>query len=217
MEKNMKQGIIFDLDGTLWEVIDSTLYSVNTIAKKYNYKQVDRETICKVFGLNKEESAKLYFPDIPLEHSLKIMDEIADINIKNLKKNGGNIYDNVELILKELNTKFKLYIVSNTAEIEYIEAFFEASGTKKYFDDYIAASEIGIFKYEAILKVINENKLDRAIYIGDTIGDLDAAKKANIKFLWAKYGFGKNLKTKYSIDTINELPSLVEKILAIKD
>ena len=85
--------------------------------------------------LIKEESAKLYFPEIPLEHSLKIMDEIADINIKNLKKNGGNIYDNVELILKELNTKFKLYIVSNTAETEYIEAFFESSGTKKYFDD----------------------------------------------------------------------------------
>lgn len=89
--------------------------------------------------------------------------------------------------------------------------------TKKYFDDYIAASEIGIFKYEAILKVINENKLDSAIYIGDTIGDLDAAKKANINFLWAKYGFGKNLNTKYSIDTINELPNLVEKILTIKD
>ena len=77
--------------------------------------------------------------------------------------------------------------------------------------------ENGIFKYEVILKVINENKLDSAIHIGDTIGDLDAAKKANIIFLWAKYGFGKNFNTKYSIETINELPNLVEKILTIKD
>ena len=31
----MKYGIIFDLGGTLWEVIDNTYNSVNEIARKY--------------------------------------------------------------------------------------------------------------------------------------------------------------------------------------
>ncbi len=32
----MKKGIIFDLDGTLWEVTNITYKSVNEIIKKYN-------------------------------------------------------------------------------------------------------------------------------------------------------------------------------------
>ena len=34
----MKNSILFDLDGTLWEVIESTYKSVNIIAKKYSLK-----------------------------------------------------------------------------------------------------------------------------------------------------------------------------------
>ncbi len=36
----MKKGIIFDLDGTLWEVTNTTYKSVNEIAKKHNLKEV---------------------------------------------------------------------------------------------------------------------------------------------------------------------------------
>ena len=34
----MKKGILFDLDGTLWEVTDRTYESVNEITKKYGLK-----------------------------------------------------------------------------------------------------------------------------------------------------------------------------------
>lgn len=209
----MKQGIIFDLDGTLWEVTNTTYNSVNEIAKKHNLDEVKIETIRSVFGCNKEESAKLYFPSLPLEEALKLTDEIAIINIHNLKKYGGNIYEGLESSLKNLKEKYDLFIVSNTDNKEYIEAFLKTSGLNNYFKDYIAASELKISKAEAIKKIIRNHNLSESIYVGDTIKDYEATKLAGIPFIYAKYGFGKDLKTTYCINSITDLPSIVEKVL----
>ena len=208
----MKNSVIFDLDGTLWEVIEATYKSVNIITNKYNLKEVSRETICKVFGLNKEESAKLYFPYMELKESTKLVDEIAVINIENLKKNGGNIYPNVKEVLNILANIYDLYIVSNTAEIEYIRAFLKSADVKEYFKEYIAASSLNISKKDAIKKVIADNKIEKAVYVGDTRIDLEAAYKNNIPFVYAKYGFGKSINTNYSINEINELPNVLKLI-----
>ena len=208
----MKNSVIFDLDGTLWEVIESTYVSANIIANKYNLKEISKETICKVFGLNREDSARLYFPDMELNESTKLIDEIAIINIENLKVNGGNIYLNVKEVLNQLVNKYDLYIVSNTAEIEYIKAFLNSSDTKEYFKDYIAASSLNISKADAIKKIIDDNKIENAVYVGDTIIDLEASNINNIAFIQAKYGFGEDLKTEYNIDEFKELPKVLEEI-----
>ena len=206
------EGIIFDLDGTLWEVIESTLESANIIARKYKLPEISKHTICSVFGLNKVDSAKLYFPNVKPELGLKLMDEIVALNINNLKRNGGNVYKNLKETLIKLKKSYEMYIVSNTAEIEYIEAFLEISNLKKYFKDWIAASSLNISKGEAILKVMRENYIKQAIYIGDTIKDLEAANIANIPFVQARYGFGENLDTKYYINDISELPNVIKKL-----
>ena len=209
-------GVIFDLDGTLWEVIESTFYSINEIAKKHGLKEIKMETVLKVFGLNKEESAKLYFPELDLDKSLELVDEIAVINIQNLKKNGGNLYPNLKYVLDILKEKYKLYIVSNTSEDEYIEAFLISSGMKDYFKEYLAASKLNISKGEAIKKVIKENNLRKAVYIGDTKKDLEAAEFVRIPFIQVKYGFGEDLKLKYSIDDLKELPKVIEEVFKSK-
>lgn len=208
-----RQGILFDLDGTLWEVIDATYESANEVTKKYNLKEVTLETVCKTFGFNKQESAKSYFPYLDIEKAQKMLDEISDVNIKRLKEYGGNVYKNVEETLKTLYNDYDIFIVSNTGHSEYIEAFLISSGLEKYFKDYIAASEQNLSKADAIKKVIAEYKLDKSIYVGDTIKDLEASNEAGVPFVQAKYGFGGDLKTKYYINSIEELPNVVEKIL----
>ena len=101
------------MDGTLWEVIESSFKSANIIAKKYNLPEVSRDTICRVFGLNKSDSAKLYFPSVPLNIGLKLMDEEVAVNIDNLSHYGGNVYKNLEMILKnyKVNMNFILLVI----------------------------------------------------------------------------------------------------------
>ncbi len=129
-----------------------------------------------------------------------------------MKKYGGNIYEGLENTLKKLNKKYDLFIVSNTDNKEYIEAFIETSKLNDYFKDYIAASELKISKSEAIKKIIKENNISKSIYVGDTIKDYEATLLAGVPFIQAKYGFGKDLKTTYYINSIEELPNVIEKI-----
>ena len=198
---NKRNGIIFDLDGTLWEVTESTFYSANKITNKYKLKEISKETICKVFGLNKEESAKLYFPYLELSESMKLIDEIATINIENLKQKGGNIYPNLIETFNILKEKYNLFIVSNTAEIEYIEAFLISSGTKSFFKDYIAASKLRISKAEAIKKIIKEKNFTSLFKLSKNNKiELreDGHSYKNINFLkknYKKLEYFKNIKT----------------------
>lgn len=210
MEKN---GILFDLDGTLWEVKNSTFESANKIVRKYKLKEISMETICAVFGLNKFEVAQLYFPYLELNQSLNLLDEIEILNIKNLKEYGGNIYPNLKETLASLRKKYELFIVSNTSKSEYIEAFLTSAKLNNYFKDYIAASELGISKADAIKKIIDDYKLTKAVYVGDTKKDMEASNLAEIPFIQAKYGFGKNLNAKYYINAFKELPYIVEKLI----
>lgn len=206
-----KDAILFDLDGTLWEVTDATYNSVNEVAQKHNLQEVTKETIKSVFGLNRMEAAKKYFPNLDTEISLKLLDEISEVNIRNLNEKGGNVYLNTEEVLKKLNDKYQLFIVSNTGHREYIEAFLNTSNLKKYFKDYVAASELNISKGDAIKKVIKDYNIKNSVYVGDTEKDLEATKIADVPFIQAKYGFGQDLKTDFYINSIEELPSIVQK------
>ena len=208
----MKYGIIFDLDGTLWNVTDTTYMSVNEVSRKYKINSVSSDVIISCFGLDKENTSLKYYPTLDKAFRLKLMDEISILIINRLKLSGGNIYDGVKNSLKLLSKKYNLYIVSNTANNEYIEAFLDGNNVRDNFRDYIAASSINISKSDAIKKIISDNKIECAIYVGDTIYDQEAIKDTNIPFIWAKYGFGNNLNGEYSIKCFNEIVSVIETI-----
>lgn len=45
-------------------------------------------------------------------------------------------------------------------------------------------------KAENIMKIREDNNLSDPVYIGDTIGDFNACRKAGVPFIFAEYGFG---------------------------
>ena len=209
----IKKGIIFDLDGTLWDTTESTYKSVNEIAKKHNLPKVSRDTICKVFGCNVIEAASQYFPIIDIEDALPLIVEVSAIKNRDLEENGGIIYEGIEDTFIRLKDEYEFFIVSNIDNRGYIEAFLTTSKFEKYFTAYYAAGELGITKAEAILKVIKDYSLDKYVYVGDTIKDFEATKIAKVPFIQARYGFGKDLKTEYYINSFTEIPELVKDIL----
>jgi len=63
-----------------------------------------------------------------------------------------------------------------------------------------------------LLNCIKKNKIkpSDACFVGDTMIDYLAAKKANILFLFAKYGYGKNKKLyKYTISNFKEIREFI--------
>ena len=204
--------IIFDLDGTLWETEKITYKTANAVATKYKLgKEITLDTIRKTMGCTFTEAAYNYIPELEKEEREKIFSEILSINCKILEEFGGNVYDRLEETLKTLKNEYKLAIVSNCGA-GYIESFLNSSKLTNYFVDYMAAAKYKVSKADAIRKVMARNAISDAIYVGDTIKDYEASQGANIEFVQAKYGFGDDLNTEYSIQDISELPDIIKNM-----
>lgn len=63
----------------------------------------------------------------------------------------------------------------------------------------------GKIKGDNIKLIIERNQLDQAIYVGDTLGDLDGTMYANILFIYVSYGFGNLTEQEYFISKISDI------------
>lgn len=91
--------------------------------------------------------------------------------------------------LEALSRCHRLFIVSNCQK-GYIELLLEKGKLGGLIRDHACFGETGLCKGETIRLVMERNRITSAAYVGDTQGDLEAARLAGIPFVWAAYGFG---------------------------
>ena len=209
----INKGIIFDLDGTLWDSSKEVTESWNIALKRCNIDlRITVKDMHNLMGKTLEDISNIIFSNLPKERALEIMNECVKEEDSYISKHGGILYPQLKETLKQLSLKYKLFIVSNCQE-GYIEAFLEYHNLGKYFLDFENAGRTKRPKGENIKSIIDRNYLDKAVYIGDTQGDYDATKIAGIPFIHAKYGFGKINEETNFINEISELPNYISKLL----
>ncbi len=199
-------AIIFDLDGTLWNTVDSCLKTTSFVKEEHKdiTRDVTREQIKSAMGKTSDDIINIYYGYLPREKGEEYANESFNKNVENLLKEGGTLYPNTRETIINLSKKYKLYIVSNCVK-GYIESFLNTSGLKDYFDDYESYGNTLLSKGENIKLVISRNNLKNPIYVGDTSGDMEGAKIAGIPFVYAAYGFGDVESFDYKIDDISEM------------
>lgn len=204
-----KDSIIFDLDGTLWDSTDLVILAWNDTLKEFKEvkNKITTEDMKGVMGLQIKEIGKKFFPYLDEETQLKILNRCCEVECGYIVEHGGKLYEHLEETLEELSNKYKLFIVSN-CQRGYIEAFFKYHKLDKYFLDYENPGRTGLSKGENIKLIIDRNNLKNPIYVGDTEGDLKAARLAGIPFVFASYGFGNVKNYDYYINSFNELLNL---------
>lgn len=209
----MITGIIFDLDGTLWNSTENIANSWNEILKKRGYSLVlTKEQIAKECGKIMEDIADSVFSIIEVPERYDLLQECMEYENSYLAKHGGNLYDSVEDVFLKLNEKYQVCIVSN-CQLDYIKHFLEYYDFKKYISDYEEAGRTGKPKADNIKLVMERNHLDKAFYVGDTLGDMYAADEAGIPFVHAAYGFGTVPDDRMKIDDIKDLPDLIDNLM----
>ena len=206
----MYQGIIFDLDGTLWDSTLQILPAWNTVLRRHEKPlQFTHEKIKSLMGKTAAEIADQMLPEDPLGESLAIIKECCIEELIDLKKSGGTLYPCLNVVLQTLSRQHELYIVSNCQE-GYIDAFLDFHDLRPYFSDYQWQGNPARSKGENIKAVMVRNQLTSAVYVGDTQGDLDAADFAAIPFIHAAYGFGQVNRAVPKIDEPAGLLSLCD-------
>lgn len=212
--------VIFDLDGTLLYTLED-LY----IATNYALEQVgrDKRSLDEVRNFVGNGVAKLIEramgENSSQEEIQKCLEIFKEYYSKNAQKN-TRPYDGIIELLKYLKKSgIKIALNSN----KYDAAV--KSLSSRYFDDLV---EIALGEsnncpkkpdptgVEKILKYFNCNK-DNAIYIGDSLVDIQTAKNAKIPCISVSWGYCNKdrllLNNKIVVDNTQELKQAIEAML----
>ncbi|MBN8191226.1 HAD family hydrolase [Bacillus sp. NTK074B] len=199
-------SIIFDLDGTLWDPIESVLEAWNKVITKYggNLNGITRKQLEGTMGLQMKEIGEILFPELEEEERVQLLKDLSRHEIPHLRKHGGELYQHIDSVLGELSKKYRLFIVSNCQD-GYIEAFYDYHRLDKHFNDYENPGRTGLSKGDNIKLIIERNHLKEPVYVGDTKGDQKAAKEAGVPFVYVSYGFGEVDTYEFMVESFDEL------------
>ena len=208
----MIDGIIFDLDGTLWDASYRVTEAWNEAVAEAGYDIIlAKKDVDSIMGLSIQQVADQIFAMLPEEERIPLLRKCFDREVVVLRDRGGDLMDGLEETLKILQEKYRLFIISNCQD-GYVQTFLEAHHMERYFEDFKCAGDMGLTKGESNKLLVEERNLKHAVYVGDTKGDQESAVFAGIEFIYARFGFGEVEDYQYGIDSLKELPELLEKI-----
>lgn len=199
-------AIIFDLDGTLWDSRKTCIKAYNEILNL----NLDVEYLDNIMGKTTPEIIKTIFNEVNKDNTNKYLKVLQKEN-ELLKELGGELYEDVINTLKELSKTNNLYIVSN-CDVGYIDTFLDYYKINNLFKDIECFGNTNNKKPDNIKLLIKRNNIKKAIYIGDTNSDLEAAKINNLDFIYCSYGFGEVDEYTYKIDKFNELLNIIKEL-----
>lgn len=207
------KAIIFDLDGTLWDTSDIVVKIWNKVlSKKCPKLEMTKEIMSSLMGKNKAQFTDEFFVGVEKQEAESLISEIFSCEQKYLISHGANMYDGVMDTLNELKKDYALAIVSN-CQSGYLNAFLTHYELKDIFTDVECAGNSPLSKGENIRLLFERNGFEKAIYVGDTKSDENAAKVAELPFVYASYGFGEVDDYIAKINSFEEIKTTVKKFL----
>lgn len=199
-------GIIFDVDGTLWDSTEVVARSWNQAIRENSNLPADLTAakIKSLFGKTMHEITLALFPDSSSEEQMRLGDLCFEYENKLLETEPGILYPGVREAFETLSQKYDLYIVSN-CQCGYIELFLKGTNLSSYVKDTLCFGQTGRPKNETIRLLMERNHLEDVCYVGDTMGDYESCIKADVPFVFAEYGFGDVPKAKTRIQNLMDL------------
>jgi phosphoglycolate phosphatase len=203
--------IIFDMDGTIadsFDYVSDFMASEAGMAPlsdehKHQLRNMSMVGMARKLGYKWWEGPMLYFKGRRRMHQA----------IKNLKSFEGI----PELIRKLHNEGHELFVLS-TNSVRNVHNFLHHQKLHKYFLQIYGG--VGVFgKAAALRQLLNDQNIDvkNAVYVGDELRDVEAAKSIGLRAVAVSWGFAnrqhlKDAKPTGLADTPAELMSILEEI-----
>lgn len=183
-------SIIFDMDGTLWDAVDTYTESWNIVFSELGVdKTIYRDELAKMVGWEGKKVWNAIMPDYNEKKQQEIYAKVNEVRKVLLPQKGGVLYEGVKDGLKQLATKYQLYIVSNCAK-GIIRLFIDWAGIDEHIIDEVAYGTNYMPKHHNIKLLIDRHNLKSPVYVGDTEGDGQQSRLAGLPFVFVSYGFG---------------------------
>ena len=207
MEPNT--SFIFDLDGTLWDSREQVAAAWQEIAiREYGKTHIDVALVASLMGKPMRDIALAIAPEeLSEEEKLAFGERAFAYENEYLSHHPGKPFPKVLETLEALREKgHRLFIVSN-CQSGYIDIFAK-SMEPFHFDGFLCFGDTGKDKHFTIRELMKRHNVEKAVYVGDTIGDEQQTHLAGLPFVFASYGFGESQCPEYVIHAFEELLSL---------
>ena len=184
-------GVIFDVDGTIWDSTEVVQKAWNQALREEGLgsSHVTADDLRGLFGLPMKAIMERVLPNESEETQDRVAKRCFRYEHEFLAKEAGSVYDGIEEMLRRLSARYPLYIVSN-CQAGYIELMLDKTGFAPFFKGHLCPADTGLLKADNIRRIADENGLQNALYVGDTLWDESASREAGVVFAHAAYGFG---------------------------
>ena len=183
-------ALIFDMDGTLWDAVNTYTLAWNKYFELQGFdKQLSKIDLDNLMGLEEKAFLEIVLPGFSENERALRYKDVVQLQYDLIDEMGGTIYPGVKEFLPLLKKKYKLFVVSNCPEFT-IKHFMKFTGIDDLILDTLSHGQNYKAKHENISALIKKYKLKRPIYIGDTHSDMIQSRKAGVPFIYMSYGFG---------------------------
>lgn len=190
----MKKTVIFDLDGTLLNTLDSIAYFANKTLEKYGYDTIAVEKYKKLTGngarvLMERMLKEVHAEGYDFEKMLNDYNKSYDDDFMYLTRP----YDGILDMLGELKKKgIKTAVISNKPDSTTVQVVREMMG--ELTPDIVRGGREGVpLKPDptAVLEIIEQLGVEKAdcLYVGDTATDMETGKNAGLFTVGVLWGF----------------------------
>ena len=210
------KAILFDLDGTLLDTTKGVIAAVQKTIKELGLQMPSEEILNKFVGPPMQLSFQNYF-GMEEKEALKAANMFRN-NYKEYSLFIADLYPGTLEVLSYLKKKgYKLAVATNKSHdnaLNILKHFQIANYCECMFGSDLQGklrkSDI-IKKCLEYLKISNEE----AVYIGDSIFDLEGSEKMGIDFIAVTYGYGfsasEKIASKNLLFAVNAISELKEK------
>lgn len=202
-------GLIFDMDGTLWDAVDSYAHVWNATLDTMGVDlRISRQQLLDCMGLPLDRILERLLGDKDIDNDRFL--ELLSINeAVMMPKLGGTLYEGVMEGIKTLSKHYPLFMVSNCSAAG-LPNFLSFTTLEPYFTDILSNGDTQRDKDFNIREIARRNGLRNPVYIGDTDGDAKQCRKAGIPFIHVTWGFG---QSDDCILQVNSFDNLVKNLL----
>ena len=178
----MNKAFIFDWSGTLSDNFHCFCQVSDMMFRELGKEPISPEEIRLNFTLPFMKFWNKYFPDLTLEDQCKLYKKFIH------QTEDAKIFPKVDEIIKFLHDSgYKIFILSCDPLSKLIPET-QKSGLSQYFDKIVGDINE---KDKEISLLVEEFNLDKnfTYYVGDSSGDVEAGKTAQVKTIGLSWGF----------------------------
>lgn len=218
----MKKLLIFDVDGTVLDTIETITFHINKAINEFGIESVDSSYTSSVLGYSSVFLMEKVLQYRNYEYDMDTFNEILDLYHKYYQGDVSYLtkpYEGIVEMLTYLRDKGYILTALSNKPDHTLSVLFDKIDFKKYFDFSIGQvddipKKPDPYMINYIVDKYSLKKEDICL-IGDSEVDFKTAKNADIDFIAVTWGFRtkeqlESLNSKYIVDSVKELREVIE-------